>query len=220
MQGVRKNIMDDGCVERCDPLRICLVSDFFCPNTGGVETHIYFLADCLLKLGHKVIIITHAYGQRKGVRYLSNGLKVYYLPFVVAYNGCSLASITGSLYWFRKIFIRERIQLVHGHSTFSSMAHESMFHGWSMGLSTVFTDHSLFGFADASAILTNNLVLHYSLANVGRVICVSYTRLLLFHTFSSLALFFGTFPLRGRTRPKPRAGGLRCARFSRGGAFR
>uniref|UniRef100_A0A914ZUQ3 phosphatidylinositol N-acetylglucosaminyltransferase n=1 Tax=Parascaris univalens TaxID=6257 RepID=A0A914ZUQ3_PARUN len=160
---------------RCERLCIALVSDFFCPNAGGVETHIYFLAHCLLQSGHKVIVITHAYGPRMGVRYLSNGLKVYYLPFVVAYNGCSLASITGSLYWYRRIFLREGVQLVHGHSTFSSMAHEGMFHGWSMGLRTVFTDHSLFGFADASAILTNKLVLQYSLANVSRVICVSYT---------------------------------------------
>lgn len=26
------------------------VSDFFCPNAGGIETHIYFLAQCLLKV--------------------------------------------------------------------------------------------------------------------------------------------------------------------------
>lgn len=156
-------------------LRIALVSDFFCPNAGGVETHIYFLAKCLLQLGHKVIVITHAYGERKGIRYLSNGLKVYYLPFIVFYNACSLASIIGSLYWFRKIFLRERIQIVHGHSTFSSMAHEALFHGWTMGLRTVFTDHSLFGFADASAILTNKLVLQYSLANVDQIVCVSFT---------------------------------------------
>uniref|UniRef100_A0A0K0D1C5 GlcNAc-PI synthesis protein n=1 Tax=Angiostrongylus cantonensis TaxID=6313 RepID=A0A0K0D1C5_ANGCA len=152
-----------------------LVSDFFCPNTGGVETHIYFLAQCLLDLGHKVIVITHAYGERRGIRYLSNGLKVYYLPFLVVYNGCSLATIIGSLPWLRKILLRENIQLIHGHSTFSSMAHEAMFNGWLMGIRTVFTDHSLFGFADASAILTNTLVLQYSLANVNRVICVSYT---------------------------------------------
>lgn len=47
--------------------------------------------------------------------------------------------------------------------------------GGLMGLRTVFTDHSLFGFADASAILTNTLVLQYSLINVDQIICVSYT---------------------------------------------
>lgn len=60
--------------------------------------------------------------------------------------------------------------------TFSTMAHEAMIHAWCLGLRTTFTDHSLFGFADASAILINKLVLQYSLVNVNRVICVSYTR--------------------------------------------
>ncbi|CAJ0604772.1 unnamed protein product [Cylicocyclus nassatus] len=161
--------------QRKELFSIALVSDFFCPNAGGVETHIYFLGQCLMKLGHKVIVITHAYGDRRGIRYLSNGLKVYYLPFLVIYNGCSLATIIGSLPWLRKIFLRERVQIIHGHATFSSMAHEAMFNGWLMGIHTVFTDHSLFGFADASAILTNTLVLQYSLTNVDRVICVSYT---------------------------------------------
>lgn len=39
---------------------------------------------------------------------------------------------------------------------------------------TVFTDHSLFGFADASAIITNTF-LKYSLANADHCICVSHT---------------------------------------------
>lgn len=34
--------------------RILMVSDFFYPNFGGVENHIYYLSQCLLKLGHKV----------------------------------------------------------------------------------------------------------------------------------------------------------------------
>lgn len=36
--------------------RILMVSDFFYPNFGGVENHIYYLSQCLIKLGHKVII--------------------------------------------------------------------------------------------------------------------------------------------------------------------
>ena len=31
-----------------------MVSDFFYPNMGGVESHIYQLSQCLLALGHKV----------------------------------------------------------------------------------------------------------------------------------------------------------------------
>lgn len=37
-------------------LRILMVSDFFYPNFGGVENHIYYLSQCLIKLGHKVTI--------------------------------------------------------------------------------------------------------------------------------------------------------------------
>jgi phosphatidylinositol glycan class A protein len=43
-----------------------------------------------------------------------------------------------------------------------------------MGLKTVFTDHSLFGFADAGSILTNKL-LKFTLSDVSHVICVSHT---------------------------------------------
>lgn len=44
----------------------------------------------------------------------------------------------------------------------------------SMGLRTVFTDHSLFGFADASSIHTNKL-LKFVLMDADHVICVSHT---------------------------------------------
>ena len=47
-------------------------------------------------------------------------------------------------------------------------------HSQTMGLRTVFTDHSLFGFADASSIITNKF-LELSLANINHVICVSNT---------------------------------------------
>jgi len=64
----------------CDPValvrRILIVTDFFFPNVGGVESHVYNLSQCLMDAGHHVVIMTHAYGSRTGVRYLTNGLKV------------------------------------------------------------------------------------------------------------------------------------------------
>ncbi len=45
-----------------------MVSDFFYPNVGGVEHHIYALSQCLIARGHKVVVLTHAYGDRKGIR--------------------------------------------------------------------------------------------------------------------------------------------------------
>jgi len=67
-----------------------MVSDFFYPNIGGVESHIYQLSQCLLDRGHKVIIVTHFYGDRTGVRYLTNGLKVC----TVILQCCSLLIVT------------------------------------------------------------------------------------------------------------------------------
>ncbi len=43
-----------------------------------------------------------------------------------------------------------------------------------MGLKTVFTDHSLFGFADAGSIFANKM-LKFTLSDVDHVICVSHT---------------------------------------------
>src|SRR5690349_13380804 len=54
------------------------------------------------------------------------------------------------------------------------MCHEGIFHAQSMGIPCTFTDHSLFGFADTSSILTNKL-LKFTLSNVDQVICVSNT---------------------------------------------
>ncbi|KAK0705559.1 glycosyltransferase family 4 protein [Lasiosphaeris hirsuta] len=153
---------------------IAMVSDFFFPQPGGVESHIYQLSTKLMDRGHKVIIITHAYEGRTGVRYLTNGLKVYHVPFLVIYRSATFPTVFSFFPIFRNIVLRERIDIVHGHASLSSLCHESILHARTMGLRTVFTDHSLFGFADAASILTNKL-LKFTLSDVDHVICVSHT---------------------------------------------
>lgn len=154
-------------------MRICMVSDFFYPGSGGVETHIYELSQCLMARGHTVVVVTRAYGGRSGVRYMTNGLKVYYWPILAVY-GVTLPTVLGTLPLMRCVLARERIDLVHGHAAFSSLAHECMLHAACLGVATVFTDHSLFGFADASAVLTNSL-LALTLSTCCHCVCVSYT---------------------------------------------
>lgn len=111
-----------------------MASDFFYPNMGGVEQHIYNLSQCLITRGHKVIVMTHSYENHVGIRYLTNGLKVYYLPIRVFYNQCILPSVICNLPLIRYIFIREQVEIVHGHSAFSALAHEAMIIGGLMGL--------------------------------------------------------------------------------------
>lgn len=118
--------------------------------------------------------MTHSYGDRKGIRYMTNGLKVYYLPIKVFYNQCILPTMICNIPILRNIFIREEIQIIHGHSAFSALAHEAMQIGVLMGIRSIFTDHSLFGFADLSAVVTNKF-LQISLAYTNHCICVSHT---------------------------------------------
>ncbi|KAB7505084.1 Phosphatidylinositol N-acetylglucosaminyltransferase subunit A [Armadillidium nasatum] len=116
---------------------VCMASDFFYPNVGGVEEHIFQLSQCLISCGHKIIILTHSYGDRVGVRYLTNGLKVYYLPIQPFYNQSVLPTFITSLPLLRNVLLREGVTIVHGHSAFSTIAHETMNLGRALGLKVI-----------------------------------------------------------------------------------
>ena len=77
-------------IRRC---RICILSDFFYPKKGGVETHMYNLAECLQLNGHKVIVVTSAFDERIGIRHLTNGVKVYHLPTLMMAQQTSFIDI-------------------------------------------------------------------------------------------------------------------------------
>ncbi|KAJ9188815.1 hypothetical protein P3X46_000176 [Hevea brasiliensis] len=153
--------------------RILMVSDFFYPNLGGVENRFYYLSQCLLKLGHKVVVMTHACGNRSGVRYMTGGVKVYYVPWKPFLMQNTLPTFYGTLPIVRTILIREKISLVHGHQAFSTLCHEALMHAPTMGYRVVFTDHSLYGFADVGSIHMNKVLL-FTLADVSQAICVSH----------------------------------------------
>jgi phosphatidylinositol glycan class A protein len=160
------------------PYNICIVSDFFYPRLGGVELHQYSLAQELLHLGHKVIILTNTYGQnrnslRQGIRYLTNGLKVYYAPQQSIHSQATLPTFLGFWPYFRSIILREKIEIVHGHQSTSALQHESLLHAITMGLRTVYTDHSLFGFSTTESIHLNKLMA-FTLSAAGAAIAVSH----------------------------------------------
>ena len=155
--------------------RIAMVCDFFYPRLGGVENHIWSLAHSLLRLGHKVVVITHAYNcpadeflyddgrvrrrksKRSGVRYLPGGLKVYYCPFLPMTDEDCLPTFTITLPLMRWIFIREGIEIVHSHQATSTLANEAVTYAAELGLASVYTDHSLFGFDDIASIILNRV---------------------------------------------------------------
>lgn len=161
-----------------------MISDFFHPSIGGVETHIFQLSRVLIQLGHRVIVITTRLGAYNGIHYLplqhdntekENSLKVYYLPVPKMVNGATWPTFYSNLPLLHLILHHEQVSLIHAHQAFSSLAHEALLHARTMGIPTVFTDHSLFGFADGSSIITNKW-LKFTMGDVGRVICVSHCR--------------------------------------------
>ncbi|KAF0746077.1 hypothetical protein AaE_008273, partial [Aphanomyces astaci] len=87
-----------------EPMRIAMCCDFFYPRLGGVEMHIWSLSQCLIRRGHKVIVITHQTdgpNKRQGIRYMTNNLKVYYLPLVPMVDNVTLPTFAGGFGLFR-----------------------------------------------------------------------------------------------------------------------
>jgi phosphatidylinositol glycan class A protein len=156
---------------------------------GGVENHIYSLSTHLVRRGHKVIVITHGYDisssssslgtdnrrkRRCGVRYLPGPIKAYYCPIGVMTDQDAVPTFTATLPLLRWIFARERIDVVHAHQATSTLANESLAYASALGLASVYTDHSLFGFGDVASLVLNR-VLQVTLATADAAIAVSHT---------------------------------------------
>lgn len=112
--------------------------------------------------------------KRVGVRRMINGLTVYYLPMPPMADQAILPTYVSFFPLFRKILLREKITIVHGHAATSPLEHECILQARTMGYKTVYTDHSLFGFADAASINVNKY-LKLTLSDIDHAICVSHT---------------------------------------------
>ncbi|GAA5869618.1 hypothetical protein JCM8547_005087 [Rhodosporidiobolus lusitaniae] len=158
-------------------LNIALISDYFFPKIGGVESHIYCLAQTLAKRNHRVVVITHAYPPRNGVRWLPNGVKVYYIPvqpLPPTHVHATLPNFFTALPYIRSILLRESIDVLHAHAALSALGMEGIMHARTMGVKAVFTDHSLFGLGNMAEIWGNKM-LKGCLSDLEAVICVSHT---------------------------------------------
>jgi phosphatidylinositol glycan class A protein len=149
--------------------------DFFYPRLGGVEMHIFSLAQALLAAGLRVCVVTNAYSaegsssthastgvagvgararrQRVGVRVMARGLRVYHLPLPPMAEQTVLPTFTAGFPLLRKVLLRERVSVVHGHAATSVLMHECLLQARTMGVRCVFTDHSLFSFHDFVGIV-------------------------------------------------------------------
>ncbi|SCM07976.1 phosphatidylinositol N-acetylglucosaminyltransferase subunit A, putative [Plasmodium chabaudi adami] len=152
---------------------ICMVCDFFYPNMGGIEIHIFELSKELIKRGFKVIVVTHCYGNRHGVRWMGNGIKVYYLPLQVMTDAVTFPNFIGVLPLCRNIIFREKVDIVHGHQAGSPLTQQFILHAKTLGVKTVYTDHSLYSFSESGCLHLNKLLRH-CVHDVDHSICVSH----------------------------------------------
>lgn len=68
-----------------------------------------------------------------------------------------LPTLTATFPIWRSILIREGIEIVHTHQATSVMSNESVVYASSMGLPSVYTDHSLFQFDDLAGVILNRV---------------------------------------------------------------
>jgi phosphatidylinositol glycan class A protein len=105
---------------------------------------------------------------------MANGMKVYHIPHLPVMNGdVAFLSFFSSMPLIREILIREQIDIVHGHQSSSILQHIVLMTAKSLGLKTVFTEHSLYTFGDLFGIHLNKLV-QWTLRDLDAAICVSH----------------------------------------------
>ena len=154
------------------PLSILLIHDFFYPRIGGVEVHIFQLACALLRLGCRVSVLAHHHKDRQGLRIMGNGIKVYFNQLISMHDDTSYPILYGCQKVMREIVIKDEIDIVHLHQGTSVTSLECLLHARTLGLRTVYTDHSLFGFGDLAEVNINK-VLRSVFADLDQSISVS-----------------------------------------------
>ena len=141
-----------------EQLSILLISDFFYPKVGGVEVHIYQLAVSLIRLGCKVTVLTHHKKNRQGIKYMGNGIKVYFTPLMTLYDDSSLPILLGALKILREICYIEKVDIIHCHQSSSSLSLEGIFHSKLLGVNVVLSEHSLYGFSFLDEASLNKVI--------------------------------------------------------------
>jgi phosphatidylinositol glycan class A protein len=122
-----------------------MTSEFFFPSVGGVENHIYSISQCLLKLNHKVIILTQERPSKGayGIRYIEPGIKVYHIPCrFMNFGVIQPVLLSGALKaFYRNILIREGIDIIHIHSLSSMLGISISFLAKYMRIPVIWTLH-------------------------------------------------------------------------------
>ena len=105
---------------------------------------------------------------------MANGLKVYHLPLLpVVKNDVPFFALLNIMSVLRQIFIREQIQICHGHFTTSITMAMCMTIAKAMSIKTIVTEHTHFVYNDIGCINLNKMCKWY-LKDIDAAIAVSH----------------------------------------------
>jgi glycosyltransferase involved in cell wall biosynthesis len=109
-------------------MKILMLSAFFPPTLGGIESHVYELSKHLVKAGHQVTVIARYIPGKKPERAVEkvNGVKVIWLESKQAAGAPAVSKIVNSpLYWGPilkawmkgiKLALKQDFDVIHAHS--------------------------------------------------------------------------------------------------------
>ncbi|XP_953394.1 glycosyl transferase, putative [Theileria annulata] len=146
------------------PISVLIVTEYFFPTIGGVERHVYKLAEYLIKFGLKVVIFTRNFGNRRvGIRYLSNGIKVYHHWNVMFLPPSTTPTFFDAFPYYRSVLIRENVDIIHMHMASSRYKGEFELCANLLDYRLIFTDHSLFSMCDIGPVFLNEYTRMFSI---------------------------------------------------------
>jgi len=119
-------------------MHLCLISDFFPPEIGGVQTHVYGLARTAARRGYRVTVVTTV-GGRTRVEYME-GIKVIRIIYPKYSGFFDPWSLKKRL---RRVLTRIRPDIVHAHHAFSPLGMTSASVAKELGIPAILTSHSI-----------------------------------------------------------------------------
>jgi len=146
-------------------MKICMLSIDFLPNIGGIAAHVHELAKGFVNKGDEVHVITVS-TQKRATFEIIDGIHVHriYRPNIKIVG--SIIYFFSALFKLRSLISKEKIDIVHTHTTFDSMV--SLF----SGAPVVETEHSS-GFLQNVDKNRNIRFYHFIMNNVNHIICPS-----------------------------------------------
>lgn len=106
---------------------------------------------------------------------MANGLKVYHIPLLPVVRGdVAFFALLNIFPIVRQILIREHVDIAHGHMSPSITMAMVMIAAKSLGVKTIVTEHTHFGYSDIGCISMNKMAKWY-LKDIDATICVSHS---------------------------------------------